>query len=324
MREIRLFEAFSGIGAQLMGMRMLEHTVVKPVGCSDIDKYAIDAYAACHGDITNYGDISKIDWGQVPDFDLFTYSSPCTSFSSLGRKDGGEEGSGTASSLLWECRRAISEKRPKYLLMENVSDIAERKFVKTLHKWMRTLEEFGYENSAFILDSANFGVCQNRKRMFMVSALGGFERPFSIPLGAKKRAKLADILDDEPQNCAKAPKKITDKFGGVKLSEPLIAPRTHGFLKLKTFKLCPALTTSCGSDYFVLQPGREPRAISTKEAFRMMGVPEEYISKLHNAGIPQTQLYKMAGNSIVVPVIASIFKNLFEPDLNDPTQTTIF
>jgi DNA (cytosine-5)-methyltransferase 1 len=122
MKEIRVFEAFAGYGSQLMALKQLEKDYpdkikVTPVGIAEIDKYAIQAYKAVHGEVTNYGDISKINWDEVPDFDLFTYSSPCQDFSNAGLQRGGEEGSGTRSSLLWECRRAILAKKPKYFAL---------------------------------------------------------------------------------------------------------------------------------------------------------------------------------------------------------------
>lgn len=102
---LKVFEAFAGYGSQSLALERLkrdyswfDYTIV---GFSEIDKYAITAYHALHGDdIVNYGDICAIDWEKVPDFDLFTMSSPCQDFSSAGKQQGGEEGSGTRSSLL--------------------------------------------------------------------------------------------------------------------------------------------------------------------------------------------------------------------------------
>ena len=89
MKEIRVFEAFAGYGSQLMALKQLEKDypdkiLITPVGIAEIDKYAIQAHKSVHGEVTNYGDISKIDWSQVPDFDLFTYSFPCTDISIAG------------------------------------------------------------------------------------------------------------------------------------------------------------------------------------------------------------------------------------------------
>ncbi len=130
-KPLRVFEAFAGYGSQSMALRNIgvDHEVV---GISEIDKYAIAAYNATHPETRNYGDICKIDWRVVPDFDLFTYSFPCTDISNAGAQAGFEEGSGTRSSLLWECKKAIEEKHPKYLLMENVKAITSKKFLPGL------------------------------------------------------------------------------------------------------------------------------------------------------------------------------------------------
>lgn len=121
---LKVFEAFAGYGSQRMALERLhkENSLFnyEIVGISEIDKFAIQSYNAIHGETRNYGDISTIDWSAVPDFDLFTYSFPCTDISTAGRQKGLDEGSGTRSSLLWQCRKAIVAKHPKYLLMENV------------------------------------------------------------------------------------------------------------------------------------------------------------------------------------------------------------
>lgn len=111
--EIRVFTAFSGYDSQCLALERLKQNFpdfdYELVGWSEIDKYAIQAHNALFPQWAdrNYGDISKIDWNEVPDFDLFTYSSPCQDFSNAGLQRGGEEGSGTRSSLLWECRRSF-------------------------------------------------------------------------------------------------------------------------------------------------------------------------------------------------------------------------
>lgn len=195
MSRLRVFEAFAGYGSQAMALRRLA-VDYEVVGISEIDKYAIQAYNAVHGDTNNYGDICKIDWSSVPDFDLFTYSFPCQDISSAGRQRGFEEGSGTRSSLLWECRRAIIEKRPKYLLMENVKAITQKKFMPYLETWLDMLSFLGYSNFLKVLNAKDYGVPQNRERAFVVSILGEDEKyEFPKPLTLDK--KLKDILEDE-------------------------------------------------------------------------------------------------------------------------------
>ena len=200
MQTIRLFEAFAGYGSQLMAMRRLEQAFpdkikVEPIGISEIDKYALAAYQAVHGEVKNYGDISQIDWAQVPDFDLFTYSSPCQDFSVAGLQRGGTKGSGTRSSLLWECEKAIAIKKPKYLLFENVAALVSAKFVKLFNQWQLLLESYGYTNFTQVLNAKDYGVPQNRERVFMVSILN-CDKPYYFPQPIPLTKRLRDVLED--------------------------------------------------------------------------------------------------------------------------------
>ena len=190
---VRVFEAFAGYGSQSMALRNIgvEHEVV---GISEIDKYAIMGYNATHPETKNYGDICKIDWTEVPDFDMFTYSFPCTDISNAGAQQGFKEGSGTRSSLLWECKKAIEEKKPQYLLMENVKAIVSQKFLPGLLKWQEYLTYQGYVNYIEILNAKDFGVPQNRERCFLVSILDGSW--YSFPDPRPLTVKLKDVLEE--------------------------------------------------------------------------------------------------------------------------------
>lgn len=199
MNKIRVFEAFSGIGAQAMSLKRLQAEYpdmlgLEFVGTSEIEPSAIKAYNAVHGDTPCYGDISKIDWDEVPDFDLFTMSSPCQDFSVAGRQAGGDEGSGTRSSLLWECRKAIIAKKPKYILFENVSAVVSKKFIRGFNKWQAELESYGYTNFAKVLNSKDYGICQNRERLFMISILD-CDRSYHFPSPFKLEKRIKDILE---------------------------------------------------------------------------------------------------------------------------------
>lgn len=191
---IRVFTAFSGYDSQCMALDRLgiDYDLV---GWSEIDKYAIMAHNAVYPIWAdrNFGDISKINWDDVPDFDLFTYSFPCTDISSAGQQKGLAEDSGTRSSLLWECKRAIETKRPKYLLMENVKALTQKKFLPYLHKWQNFLTSMGYTNFTQVLNAKDYGVPQNRERVFMVSILGDAWFSFTYSFGCQKRLK--DVLE---------------------------------------------------------------------------------------------------------------------------------
>lgn len=206
---IKVFEAFAGYGSQSMALRRLGIDF-EVVGISEIDKYAIQAYMAVHGDTPNYGDISKIDWSSVPDFDFLTYSFPCTDISTAGQQKGLAEGSGTRSSLLWECRKAIEAKRPKYLLMENVKNLVSKKFIPYLKEWLRFLEGQGYSNYTKVFNAKDFGVPQNRERVFMVSILGEASFHFPKPFTLEKRLK--DVLEKDVDESFYLSEKIVKTF----------------------------------------------------------------------------------------------------------------
>lgn len=202
--KIRVFEAFAGYGSQAMALKRLQRDFSDEVafdfvGISEIDAYAIAAYEAVHGDTPNFGDISEIDWAQAPDFDLFTYSFPCQDISTAGKQKGFIEGSGSRSSLLWECKRAIEAKRPKYLLMENVKALVQKKFMPEFQRWIDTLADLGYTSFWQVLNAKDFGVPQNRERVFMVSILGEatFEFPKPFPLEKRLRNVLEENVDEQ-------------------------------------------------------------------------------------------------------------------------------
>lgn len=191
--KLRVFTAFSGYDSQCMALERLG-IPYDLVGWSEIDKYAIMAHDAVFPQWKdrNYGDISKIDWESVPDFDFLTYSFPCTDISNAGLQKGFKEGSGTRSGLLWECAKAIKAKHPKWLLMENVKALASKKFMPDFEKWLNFLTGEGYHTTWDILNAKNFGVPQNRERVFAVSELR-FQFPHTIPLDKC----MADILEPE-------------------------------------------------------------------------------------------------------------------------------
>lgn len=198
---IRVFTAFSGYDSQCLALDLIG-AEYELVGWSEIDKFAIQAHNALFPQWSdrNYGDIIKIDWENVPDFDLLTYSSPCQDFSQAGKQRGGQRGSGTRSSLLWECERAIRIKRPKYLLFENVAAVVSKKFMPLFQKWLHTLEEMGYANFWQVLNAKTHGypapVPQNRKRVFLVSILN-CEKPFYFPDTQPLTKRLVDVLETD-------------------------------------------------------------------------------------------------------------------------------
>ena len=206
-KPLRVFTAFSGYDSQCLALERLkgmhEGFDYELVGWSEIEPNAIKAHNLLFPQWAdrNFGDISKIDWSSAPDFDFFTYSSPCTDFSTAGLQRGGEEGSGTRSSLLWECRRAIVAKRPAYCMFENVKALVSKKFLPLFQKWFDELECYGYNNYWQVLNAKDYGVPQNRERVFLISVRKdmadcfpyGYKFPKPFPL----ERHLEDVLEPE-------------------------------------------------------------------------------------------------------------------------------
>lgn len=194
--KLKVFTTFSGYDSQCLALDRLGIDY-ELVGWSEIDKYAIQAHNALYAQYAdrNFGDITKICWPFVPDIDILTYSSPCQDFSFAGMQRGGEKGSGTRSSLLWYIEEAIFHKRPKFLLMENVAALVSQKFIGTFNQWQAIVERYGYKNYAQVLNAKDYGVPQNRERIFLVSIRNDIQRTFFFPKPTKLTKKLKDVLE---------------------------------------------------------------------------------------------------------------------------------
>ena len=360
MDKLKVFEAFSGYGSQSIALRNLgiPHEVV---AISEIDKYAIKAYYALHDkNIPNLGDISKINVEDIPEHDLFTYSYPCQSLSVAGKQEGMIKGK-TRSGLLYECERIIEHCRPKYLLLENVKNLVGKKFKPQFDEWLDYLESLGYTSYWKVLNAKDYGVPQNRERVFVVSILGD-HKPYEFADKIPLDKCIADILEDEVdekyyinkpfhlvnkghqaeldikgQDCIKrvygtdkiAP-TLTTMQGGMREPKILTLPcicasrgryidnsssegtgkPTEQKFEFNTRGISNTITTVQKDNYLVEKTYRI-RKLTPRECFRLMGLKDDDIDRIQQAGISNTQQYKMAGNSIVVDVLEAIFRNLF-------------
>lgn len=192
---LRLIELFAGIGSQTQALTNIG-IAHKVVAISEIDKYAIQSYEAMHGKANNLGDIRKIE--ELPDADLWTYSFPCQDISVAGKGAGIKEG--TRSGLLFEVERLLrvaSEKGtlPKYLLLENVKNLVSKKFKADFDKWLDFLAELGYTNYWKVLNAKDYGIPQNRERVFCVS-IRGEHKPFLFPKPKELTIRLRDMIDE--------------------------------------------------------------------------------------------------------------------------------
>ena len=395
---MKIIELFSGYGSQALALKNLGFEVESKI--SEIDKYAIQSYEQLHGKTFNYGDISKIK--SLGDADLWTYSFPCQDLSVAGKQAGISEG--TRSGLLYEVERLLeiaakNKNKPKYLLLENVKALVSKKFKPDFDRWLAKLDSLGYNNYWQVLNAKDYGIPQNRERVFVVSTrkdvdTKGYKFPSPVPLQKRLKDMLEPQVDEKYYLSADKVEKLTTQIKEKEVSstircggrgsldgkhtwdivvEPLCAAsrgrnpenpsdRTAGSQTEQRLEInysgCTNTLTSVQKDNYVIEPkviqvgnivstgnwdnpqiGRvyspegcsptlntcgggshEPkitegyriRKLTPRECWRLMGVKDEQFDRLH--GISNSQLYKLAGNSIVVDVLEAIFRNLFSPE----------
>lgn len=194
---LKYLSLFSGIGSPEQALKNLG-VEFELFGFSEIDKYAIKSYCAVHGvdESLNLGDITKIDIESLPlDIDLITHGSPCQDFSVAGSGKGGDLGSGTRSSLMWNTVAICEHCKPKYVIWENVKNVLSKKHRHNFDKYLEEMERIGYNNFYQVLNAKDYGVPQNRERVFVISIRNDIEKDFKFPEGFDNGIRLKDILE---------------------------------------------------------------------------------------------------------------------------------
>lgn len=191
---IRVLELFAGIGACSKALERLgiEHEIVDAV---EIDKYAIKSFNAIHGTSFEPQDIRE--WDKDIQVDLVMHGSPCQDFSVAGKNAGGDKGSGTRSSLMYETLRIVEKLQPKYVIWENVKNLLSKKHRHNFDAYIKAMHDLGYYSYWQVLNAKDYGVPQNRERVFTVSIAAGFPHSFEFPEPMPLEKKLKDMLEDE-------------------------------------------------------------------------------------------------------------------------------
>lgn len=189
---LRVLELFAGIGACSKALERLgiDHEIVDAV---EIDKYAIASFNAIHGTNFEPQDITK--WDKDVDVDLIMHGSPCQDFSIAGLQAGGDKDSGTRSSLMYETLRIVEKLKPKYVIWENVKNLLSEKHRPNFEAYQKAMKDLHYANFVQVLNAKDYGIPQNRERVFTVSILGGGN--FKFPLHRPLTKRLKDVLESE-------------------------------------------------------------------------------------------------------------------------------
>ena len=164
--NIKLLELFGGIGACTKALKRLGIDV-NIVDYVEIDKYSVKSYNAING--TNFEPQDIREWDKDIEVDLIMHGSPCQDFSLAGKQAGGDKDSGTRSSLMYETIRIIEKLKPKYVVWENVKNLLSKKHIHNFNNYLKALEDLGYQNYYQVLNAKDYGIPQNRERVFVVS-----------------------------------------------------------------------------------------------------------------------------------------------------------
>lgn len=196
---LNFLSLFSGIGAFEKALDRLG-VQYNLVNYCEIDKYASKSYSAVHGvpESINLGDITKVDTSKLPHVDMISYGFPCQDISLAGKQKGlfNEDGSKTRSGLFFEALRIIEETKPRVAIAENVKNLTGKKFKEQFEIVLESLESAGYNNYWQVLNAKDYGVPQNRERVFIVSIRKDIDTGvFKFPEPFELKLRLKDLLE---------------------------------------------------------------------------------------------------------------------------------
>lgn len=193
-KKVKVLELFAGYGGCSFSLQKAG-IEFECIGYSEIDKFAIKCYEQNHKDIKNYGDITKINAEELPDFDLLTGGFPCQSFSIAGKRKGFKDTRGT---LFFDILRIAKAKKPKYMVLENVKGLLSHDDGKTFKIIIDSLKSIGYGIAYKVLNSKYYGIPQNRERIWIVCKYGGWDfMEFMFPNKEPLKITIKDILEKD-------------------------------------------------------------------------------------------------------------------------------
>jgi DNA (cytosine-5)-methyltransferase 1 len=355
---IKLLSLFSGIGAFEKALKNIGINY-ELVGFSEIDKYAIKSYCAIHNEDKNknLGDITKIYYNKLPkDIDMITHGSPCQSFSISGKQEGGDKGSGTRSSLMWNTVDIVAYCKPKIVIWENVKNLLSKKHKHNFDSYINILDSLGYNSYYQVLNAKDYGIPQNRERVYTISIRKDIDNGnFKFPEKEELKLRLKDMLEQDVEEKYYLKDELVNRYipnkeTNTNIIGNLVMDKWQDNMKriYDTNTYSPAINTMQGGNLEPKIIERTPlkflnrnqkniegdyascvdscntggikeiennkiriRKLTPKECWRLMGFDDKDFEKATNVPTSNSQLYKQAGNSICVPVLEKIFKNLF-------------
>jgi DNA (cytosine-5)-methyltransferase 1 len=305
IKGFTFIDLFAGIG----GIRLaFEKQGGECVFTSEWDKFSQQTYEANFGEVP-YGDITQIEIGEIPKHDVLLAGFPCQPFSHAGKKMGFEDTRGT---LFFDIARILKEKKPSLVLLENVKGFRSHDRGNTFQVTTTILENLGYEVHTQVLNARDFGVPQNRERIYIV----GINRrktskmEFKFPDPPRTKTRVGQIL----QKNVDEKYTISDRlWRGHKRRSKEHKAKGNGF-GYSLFNSGSSYTSTIsaryykdGSEILIEQSGKNPRKLTPREAARLQGFPESFVIPVSDA-----QAYRQFGNSVAVPVVTAIARQMIK------------
>jgi len=305
---MKYFSTFSGVGGFELGMP----DGYECVGFSEIEKHASRVLNFRFPNIKNYGDISNINWADLPDFDLLVGGSPCQDFSVAGKRAGL---TGNKSGLFTEFIRALEEKQPQYFIWENVKGVMSSRRGWDFANIITTFSEAGYSLWWQVLNAKDFGVPQNRERIFVVGSRNRSAREVFFD---RQNDQLHSVPNETGGRWPQAKVCGTLKGSNMKADNTFVIHNIYGGFKEKRVRefhdFSPTLRTPKGGGHIPnLTDGKTIRRFTPIECERLMSWPDDWtrwgqdeVGK--QVEIPDGQRYKLCGNGVVSKVVAEVVK----------------
>lgn len=297
----KAIDLFAGIGGIRLGFERAFGKTIEFVFASEIDKYACETYYANFGE-KPCGDITKIDEKNIPPFDILLAGFPCQAFSVAGLRKGFEDTRGT---LFFEIARILKHHKPKVVFLENVKGFKNHDKGTTFKVIKETLEELGYKIFSQVLNAKDFGVPQNRERIYIIGFLDS-DVEFEFPEKEELGISIENCLEEKVEE--KYYYKNTVLF--EKLKDEVVCQKTvyqwrRQYVRANKSKVCPTLTANMGTgghNVPLVIDDIGIRKLTPRECLNFQGFP----SSFNFPNIVNSQLYKQAGNSVSVPVVEKI------------------
>lgn len=334
MSQFRVFSTFTGIGGFEQGIDNAAKGTnyqIKHVGYSEIDKYARSVYERHYPEVQYFGDITKINADELPDFDCLVGGFPCQAFSIAGKRKGFEDTRGT---LFFDLARILRAKRPRLFVFENVKGLLSHDNGNTFKTIISAIDELGYDCQWQVLNSKNHGVPQNRERIIIVGHLRGTPRPEVFPISGTDQedtrivgqdvaytidanySKGTNTLAKGRRSVVAIPEATKKGYAEATIGDSIDLKQMSSKTRRGRVSKGVSATTTINPELYTLTEDVKIRRLTPLECERLQAFPDDWTKYGINSNtgeeirISDSQRYKMCGNAVTTNVVQAVFEKI--------------